>query len=148
MTARILATALAGLTSVLGLPLASRAGDISNDTVVSLLRSEVSRRSEQINLAKAGAEWDDARVIGPYTSVSALPPPFAHDSRVVQSQIDRRDDIVVLAFLRGGQVASVVQVPRAILDLSPLSNQIILQGQCIMIATSAPPRAAAIGDCT
>ena len=147
MIGRVLATALMGLVSTLGLS-SSRAGDVSNDGVVSLIRSELGRRSAQINLAQLGAEWDGIRVIGPYKPTWKLPPLFASDPGVVRSRIDKRDDITILAFWRGEQVASIVQVPRAVFDLSSLSNQRIYRGQCIMINAGGPPWATAIADCT
>jgi hypothetical protein len=146
MMGRVLATALTGLVSPLGLS-SSRAGDISNDGVVSLIRSEVGRRSAHINLARLGADWDGVRVIGPYTPTAKLPPMFARDPGVIRSRIDRRDDITILAFWRGAQVASVVQVPRAVLDLSPVSDQRVQRGQCIMINADGAPRATAIAEC-
>jgi len=126
---------------------ASRAGDISSNLVESVLKSELSRRSAQISLAKLGTQWDSVQVIGPYTPASRLPPRLASDPGLVRSRIDRRDDISLLAFSKGEQVSSVVEVSRAVLDLSPLANQIIRRGQCMVVAAAKPPRATAIADC-
>lgn len=129
-----------------GLDWTSRADESFSGTVVSQIKREVSRRSAQIRLAHLGAEWDGVRVIGPYTPASRLPPPFARDPGLARSRIERRDDITLLAFWRSEHVATV-QIPRTVLDLSPLSNQIISRGQCVIINADTRPRATAIADC-
>jgi hypothetical protein len=64
MIGRVLATALMGLVSNLELS-SSRVGDISNNGVVSLIRSELGRRSAQINLGGVdGFDEDEAKSQG------------------------------------------------------------------------------------
>src|SRR5215212_414342 len=57
MIRRVLASALCSLVGALGFS-ASRAGDISSNLVESVLKSELSRSSAQISLAKLGMQWD------------------------------------------------------------------------------------------
>jgi hypothetical protein len=136
---------LSGLLATLGLGTAS-ADEISADQLVSYLTKSMEENPSQIRLEGEGlAEWDDARVIGPYTPISDLPGPFAGDARLGATGIESLDSITVLAFLRGGEIIAVVSVPRGVIDFSPLADQTIHKGQCIKLDGR---KAAAIESCS
>lgn len=112
-------------------PLTACAADNASTRILKQLASEGAVDLQ----AAVPVEWERVCVLGPYSGNADAARTLGFDWPVEQhARISQRDDISLLLFVRGNDVAAAVEHGRKSGDFSPLSGLCFRRGQARFVA--------------